>query len=129
MRGEHLAAYAAVDICLDPFPHNGGVSTWEPLHMGVPVVAKLDNSSVNRAGAAILSSIGLTDWIAEDEAAYVALALKHAATPEYSAAIAARASGRIANSDSGNPARYTKAVEEAYRGFWRDYCERRRAAS
>ena len=27
-REEHLAAYRRIDICLDPFPHGGGVSTW-----------------------------------------------------------------------------------------------------
>jgi len=31
-REEHLAAYRRVDIGLDPFPHGGGVSTWESLH-------------------------------------------------------------------------------------------------
>ena len=127
-RDEHLAAYGMVDICLDPFPHNGGVSTWEPLHMGVPVVSKLGNSSVGRAGAAILSSIGLADWIAEDEATYVALALKHAATPEYLRQLRRELPERIANSASGNTERYTRAVEDAYRDFWREYCARRAAS-
>jgi len=40
-RHEHLAMFSEIDIALDPFPQNGGISTWEPLHMGVPVVAKL----------------------------------------------------------------------------------------
>jgi predicted O-linked N-acetylglucosamine transferase (SPINDLY family) len=123
MRGEHLAAYGAVDICLDPFPHNGGVSTWEALHMGVPVVARLGNSSVGRAAAAIVSSIGLVDWIGEDDAAYVDVALKHASTPAYLSQLRRELPGRIANSASGNSALYTKAVEDAYRGFWKNYCD------
>ena len=48
-RMQHLEAYAGVDICLDPFPMNGGVSTWEALQAGVPVVAKLGNSNASRS--------------------------------------------------------------------------------
>ena len=40
-RPQHLAMFADIDIALDPFPQNGGISTWEPLQMGVPVVTKL----------------------------------------------------------------------------------------
>jgi predicted O-linked N-acetylglucosamine transferase (SPINDLY family) len=56
-REEHLAAYRRIDICLDPFPHGGGVSTWESLHMGVPVVTKLGNGLSSRHGGAFLSAI------------------------------------------------------------------------
>jgi len=90
--------------------------------MGVPVVAKLGNSSVGRAAAAILSSTGLVDWIADDDAAYVDVALKHA-TPTYLSALRRELPGRIANSAAGNSVLYTKAVEEAYRGFWKNYCD------
>ncbi len=66
-REEHLAAYQHVDICLDPFPHGGGVSTWEALHMGVPVVTKLGDSKSSRVGGAILSAIDMNDWVASDD--------------------------------------------------------------
>ena len=69
-----------VDICLDPFPQNGGVSTWEALQMGVPVVARLGHGSASRIAAAVLSSIGLQDWIGDDDAAYIDIAVKFAAS-------------------------------------------------
>jgi len=61
-RLEHLAAFNEVDLCLDPFPQNGGASTWEALRMGVPVVAKLGNALPKRAAGGILTSVGLSDW-------------------------------------------------------------------
>src|ERR1700730_2633138 len=75
-REEHLAAYRHIDICLDPFPHGGGVSTWETLHMGVPVVTKLGNGTAKRLGGAIMSAIGMPDWTATNDDQYVELALR-----------------------------------------------------
>jgi predicted O-linked N-acetylglucosamine transferase (SPINDLY family) len=63
-REQHLAAFADTDMGLDPFPQNGGVSTWEALNMGVPVIAKLGNTAPSRLSAAILTSIGMDDWVA-----------------------------------------------------------------
>jgi len=122
MRQEHIAAFALIDISLDPFPQNGGVSTWESLQAGVPVVAKLGNSSASRAGGAIVKAVGLDDWVAEDDEAYVAIALKHAADPSALARLRAELPARVASSAAGNVVTYTRKVEEGYRTFWRRYC-------
>ena len=86
-REEHLAAFAEVDISLDPFPQNGGVSTWESLYAGVPVIAKLGASCSSRAGGAIVKAVGLADWVAEDDDGYVAIAKKYASRPDELAAL------------------------------------------
>src|SRR5262249_35445009 len=75
-RSEHLRAFELVDISLDPFPQNGGISTWESLQMGVPVVAKLGHGSSSRVAGALLEAVGLHDWVAEDGDTYVAIAQK-----------------------------------------------------
>jgi predicted O-linked N-acetylglucosamine transferase (SPINDLY family) len=62
-RPDHLAALANVDISLDPFPQTGGVSTWESLQLGVPVIAKLGNGIPSRVGGAIVKAVGLDDWV------------------------------------------------------------------
>jgi predicted O-linked N-acetylglucosamine transferase (SPINDLY family) len=121
-REQHLAAFAKVDICLDPFPQNGGVSTWEALHMGVPVVAKLGNVPASRLTGAILSSLGLHDWVAESAEAYAAIAVERAAMPDQLRQLRHALPATIANSASGNGERYTRAVEQAYRAMWHDYC-------
>jgi predicted O-linked N-acetylglucosamine transferase (SPINDLY family) len=66
-RPEHIAEFANIDISLDPFPLNGGVSTWESLQAGVPVVTKLGGSAPSRLGGAIVKAVGLDDWVAEDD--------------------------------------------------------------
>jgi predicted O-linked N-acetylglucosamine transferase (SPINDLY family)/thioredoxin-like negative regulator of GroEL len=121
-RRDHLRAFETIDISLDPFPQNGGVSTWESLYMGVPVVAKLGNGVASRAAGAILKSIGLDDWVADDDAGYVAIAQKFAAMPSHLEKLRAELPAMIANSAAGNVSVYTQAVEAGYRQFWRDYC-------
>ncbi|MGY8631823.1 tetratricopeptide repeat protein [Bradyrhizobium sp. 14AA] len=121
-RAEHLRAFANVDISLDPFPQNGGISTWESLYAGVPVVAKLGKGASSRAGGSIVAAVGLDDWVAEDQEGYAAIACKYAAQPAHLAKLRAELPARIAASRAGNVEIYTREVEAAYRRFWRDYC-------
>ncbi|WP_407122412.1 tetratricopeptide repeat protein [Bradyrhizobium sp. STM 3561] len=121
-RSEHLRAFASVDISLDTFPQNGGISTWESLYAGVPVVAKLGNGASSRAGGSIVAAVGLGDWVAEDDEGYAAIACKYAAQPAHLAKLRAELPARIAASPAGNVEIYTRNVEAGYRRFWRDYC-------
>ncbi|MCK1333980.1 tetratricopeptide repeat protein [Bradyrhizobium sp. CW9] len=121
-RPEHLRAFANVDISLDTFPQNGGVSTWESLYAGVPVVAKLGNGASSRAGGSIVAAVGLDDWVAEDDEGYAAIACKYAAQPAYLAKLRSELPARIAASPAGNVETYTRELEAGYRQFWRDYC-------
>lgn len=73
--GEHFADYRAIDIALDPFPFGGGVTTCEALWMGVPVITCPGETFASRHSLCYLSSIGLTETIARDLDAYVALAV------------------------------------------------------
>ncbi len=125
-RTDHLAAYNDVDIALDPFPHNGGISTWESLWMGVPVVAKLGNGLVSRISGAILHAVGLTEWVAGDDNQYAAVAAKQAADPAGLARLRRELRGCILASDAGNLDRYTRAVEAEYRKMWCKFLARPR---
>lgn len=73
-RASSIAAYNRVDIALDPFPYNGGTTTAEALWMGVPVLALAGERLAGRMGVSQLSNVGLIDWIAHDQADYVAKA-------------------------------------------------------
>ncbi|MBR0950810.1 tetratricopeptide repeat protein [Bradyrhizobium canariense] len=121
-RDDHLAAFAQVDISFDTFPQNGGISTWESLYKGVPVVAKLGIGASSRAGASIVTAVGLGDWVAEDDDGYVEIARKFASQPDYLAKLRADLPAQIAASPAGNVETYTRELEAGYRKFWRDYC-------
>ena len=78
----HLAAYAQVDICLDPFPYAGTTTTCEALWMGRPVVTLDGARFAARVGASLLRTAGLADWVAQSEADYVEVARQKAADIE-----------------------------------------------
>lgn len=119
---EHLAAYAEVDVALDPFPHGGGVTTLEAAWMGVPTLTRLDDRISGRVSASILTSLSLPDWIAATEAEYVALACRHAANVAALAALRPILRERLAASPICNQELYCRAVEAAYRTIWQRWC-------
>jgi predicted O-linked N-acetylglucosamine transferase (SPINDLY family) len=121
-RPEHLALLSTIDIMLDPFPQNGGVSTWEPLQLGIPVVTKLGNGHASRCGGAIVIAAGLSDWVAEDEQGYIEIARRWASNLEELAALRARLPSQVQSSVAGHCPTYVRHLEEGYRKFWRDYC-------
>ncbi|MFB6450743.1 tetratricopeptide repeat protein [Bradyrhizobium tunisiense] len=122
LRGEHLASFNRVDIALDPFPQNGGVSTWEALQMGVPVVAKLGNSLPSRAAGSILTALGLPDWVTDSDEGYIDIAVGHAADIGELDRLRRDLPGQIDAAAAGNPVSYARAVDEAYRTMWKRYC-------
>jgi predicted O-linked N-acetylglucosamine transferase (SPINDLY family) len=121
-RPDHIKAFENIDISLDPFPQNGGISTWETLYMGVPVVAKLGNGTSSRITGAILKAIGLDEWVADDDDGYVAIAQRFASMPSHLQKLRADLPATVASSPAGNVTVYTQEVEAGYRQFWRDYC-------
>jgi predicted O-linked N-acetylglucosamine transferase (SPINDLY family) len=127
-RSEHLAAWARVDIALDPFPHGGGVSALEGLWMGVPLVTLRGDAIAGRLGASFLAALGLTDWVAASPATYVAHAARGARDVDALAALRADLRRRLAASALGDHSAYGRAVEAAYRRMWRRYCEARTGA-
>jgi predicted O-linked N-acetylglucosamine transferase (SPINDLY family) len=122
-RETHLAAFRDVDISLDPFPQGGGVTTWEALYMGVPVVAKLGAGVTSRVGGAIVSAVGLSDWVAADDDGYVEIALRW--TQDHLTKIRSDLPTLIKRCCS--PAEYTIAVEAAYRTMWQKHCSENRS--
>ena len=110
--------YGAIDIALDPFPHNAGTTTIEALWQGVPVVSLAGRPSVGRFGAMILHAVGMDDWVSGDADSYVARALAAAADTRELARIRAALRQRVEDSPLCDAADLARHVEAAYRELW-----------
>ncbi len=123
---EFLRLHHQIDLALDPFPYNGGTTTWHSLWMGVPVVTWAGDTPVSRCGAAVLGPLGLNQFIAKSEAEYIDIAVN--ASKNLSALAKTRADLRliIQNSPSNDPAVITKNLERAYRATWTAWCDGRK---
>ncbi|WP_439542310.1 O-linked N-acetylglucosamine transferase family protein [Hyphomicrobium sp.] len=123
-----LAAYNEIDIALDPFPHNAGTTSLEALWMGAPVLTLADRPPVGRLGESLLNAVGLGDWVAHDEAGYIAKGVDANANIEALAALRAGLRARCEQSQLSDVADLTRAMERLYRTAWQRWCATRRAA-
>lgn len=73
-RDEHLAAYADVDVALDPLPQSGGATTMEAFMMGVPTVTLRGERLVRRVSCSTVTVAGHPEYVAESAAEYVEIA-------------------------------------------------------
>jgi predicted O-linked N-acetylglucosamine transferase (SPINDLY family) len=119
-----MQAYNQIDITLDPFPHGGGVTALEGLLMGVPVITLRWPTVVGRLSASIVTTLGLTGWIAETREQYVALAIQKAGGLRSLAELRRRLRGIFNASVIGDQAAYARAVEQEYRQLWQEWCAR-----
>lgn len=113
----------AMDIGLDCFPHNSGVTLVETLYMGVPYVTLADRPSVGRIGASVLQSIGHPEWIADNEEAYIRKVVELASDlPALQATRDTLRAEMHASPLMDEPA-FARKFEAALRGMFTNWCE------
>ncbi|HEY9689921.1 MAG TPA: hypothetical protein V6D46_07995 [Coleofasciculaceae cyanobacterium] len=80
-RDDVKAVLRLADVYLDSFPFGGANSIVDAIEVGLPVVARESDWFRSRQGAAILRDVGLADWIADSETAYLDRATRLAQDP------------------------------------------------
>jgi protein O-GlcNAc transferase len=113
-RHDYLAAHADIDIILDSFPYPGGTTTCEALWMGVPTLTLAGQNMLSRQGASLLGCVGLEDWVAQDEADYVGLAVDHASDLDRMAALRAALRSKALASPLFDAAGFARNLEQAF---------------
>jgi len=117
-REEYLAAHAEVDIVFDTFPYTGCTTTAEALWMGVPSLSLAGNSMISRQGVSLLGAVGLSEWVATDEADYSAKAAAFATDLPGLAALRKGLRQRAMASPLFDAARFARNLEDALWGMW-----------
>lgn len=112
---EYYAAHHRIDLALDTFPYNGGVTTCDALWMGVPVVSRVGNTYAARQGASILRCVGLAELAANSADEFAAICADWAGHRDRLQATRAGLRDRLRASPLLDAERFTRHLEAAYR--------------
>jgi predicted O-linked N-acetylglucosamine transferase (SPINDLY family) len=116
---ELLAHYHGIDIGLDPFPYNGGLTTCEALWMRVPVITCPGETFAGRHSLTHLSNVGLTQTIAHDWDEHVELAVSLANDLPGLAAVRAELRDRMAASPLCDGKRFAADLMSVSDDVWK----------
>ncbi len=119
---QFLELFNSVDILLDPFPQNGGITSLHALWMGVPFISLAGAAPIGRIGVSLLGQVGLEAFIATDEAEYLQIARRCAEGLPQLAALRAGLRGRMQASSLMDERAFVVELESAYRNMWREWC-------
>lgn len=114
--------YADIDIALDPFPYNGGMTTLDALWMGVPVVTLAGKSVVSRQSTSMLNNIGLEELFFPDVDSYVGGAVALALDNDRLTELRRDIRLRMSRSPLCDTEQFTRDLELLYRRMWLAWC-------
>lgn len=117
-----------VDVALDTFPFNGGMTTTVAVYMGVPVVTWPGETVAARQSLSVLSALGVSETVARDRAEYVALAVELARDVPRLARLRAGLRPRCVASPLYDGPTFVREFMQQVRGMWRAWVNEQRAA-
>ncbi len=114
--------FSRVDIAFDTMPFSGGTTTCDALWMGAPVITFPGLRSWSRSAASILTTLGLTDCIADSQEDYVRQAVQLAGNPARIAELRKSLRSRMIASPLMDKRRFARDMENAFRKMWKAWC-------
>jgi predicted O-linked N-acetylglucosamine transferase (SPINDLY family) len=117
-REEYFRSLQSLDIALDPFPYNGGVSTCDAYWMGIPVITMPGGQYVSRQGVMINTHLGMTQWIVNTPQELLAFAKQINADRPALAVLRSQLRTRLLSSALCNFPEYLAEWESVLRNAW-----------
>lgn len=122
-RDRYLAQYGEFDLCLDPFPYNGGVTTADALWMGVPVLTAAGRTAAGRQGTMLMLALGLEEFVVGTPDDLPVVAKEWMNRRAELARLRAGLRERMAASPLCDVRRFVRHLESAYREMWKTSLE------
>lgn len=120
---KYLAQHADVDICFSPFPYTGATTVCHALWMGVPTLTTIGPTNPSHSALAYLAHLGLSSFLADDDATFVNLGVFLSRNLATLAALRAGMRERFTSSVVGYPGVVAAGLELALRKMWVQWCE------
>ena len=113
-RNDYLARYRVADLFLDTYPCNAGTTACDALKMCLPILTIKGQSFNSREAASILTSINLTELIANTTEEYESLAIELANNSKRMLDIKDRLEKNLTTETLFDTKQFTRSIESAY---------------
>jgi protein O-GlcNAc transferase len=117
-RDAYLETYHRIDVCLDTLPYNGHTTSLDAYWMGVPVVTRVGDTIVGRAGWSQLNNLKLTELAAFDDEDFVRKSAALASDIPTLSSLRCALRARMQQSPLMDGVAFAAAMESAYRYLW-----------
>lgn len=119
---EFLARFGLADLFIDTLPYNAHTTANDALWCGLPVLTCVGTTFAGRVAGSLLQAIGLPELVTNSLEEYEQLALRLATEPSLLAEIRAKLARNRPTAPLFDMARFTRAIEAAYRRMWERWC-------
>lgn len=118
----YLSLHHQVDVCLDTFPSNGVTTTCHAAYMGVPTLCLNGDRLASRGAQALMGHLGLNEFVADNEEAYINQACYLANHIDTLAQLRQTLRERFHQSNLAKPEVLALGLEQVFRQMWKRWC-------
>jgi predicted O-linked N-acetylglucosamine transferase (SPINDLY family) len=123
---DYLETYGEMDMALDRFPISGGVTTFETLWQGVPLLSWMGETWAGRRGGVLLRQLGLPELVFDSPESYIEGAVSLAQDLDRLVHYRTGLRDHLLRFGIGDDRPLARAMGDALLHFWQEYVAARR---